>query len=39
MEDAYVNGNIMEGYPEVTKDNWNGGVQVEEMPMQENTRI
>ena len=27
---AYVNGNIMEGYPEVTKDNWNGGVQVEE---------
>jgi hypothetical protein len=22
----------MEGYPEVTKDNWNGGVQVEEMP-------
>ena len=28
---AYVNGNIMEGYPEVTKDNWNGGVQVEEM--------
>ncbi|HEY6505375.1 MAG TPA: polysaccharide lyase [Chitinophagaceae bacterium] len=29
---AYVNGNIMEGFPEVTKDNWNGGVQVEEMP-------
>jgi hypothetical protein len=28
---AYVNGNIMEGYPEITKDNWNGGVQVEEM--------
>jgi len=27
---AYVNGNIMEGYPAVTKDNWNGGVQVEE---------
>jgi hypothetical protein len=27
---AYVNGNIMEGHPEVTKDNWNGGVQVEE---------
>ncbi|WP_300598225.1 polysaccharide lyase [Niabella sp.] len=27
---AYVNGNVMEGYPEVTKDNWNGGVQVEE---------
>ena len=22
----------MEGYPEITKDNWNGGVQVEEMP-------
>ena len=27
---AYVNGNIMEGYPAITKDNWNGGVQVEE---------
>jgi len=29
---AYVNGNIMEGFPEITKDNWNGGVQVEELP-------
>ncbi len=29
---AYVNGNIMEGYPEITKDNWNGGVQVEDLP-------
>ena len=29
---AYVNGNFMEGYPEITKDNWNGGVQIEEMP-------
>ncbi|ANH80262.1 polysaccharide lyase [Niabella ginsenosidivorans] len=27
---AYVNGNIMEGYPEITRNNWNGGVQVEE---------
>lgn len=27
---AYVTGNVMEGYPEVTKDNWNGGVQIEE---------
>ncbi len=27
---AYVNGNVMEGYPEITKDNWNGGVQVED---------
>jgi hypothetical protein len=27
---AYVNGNIMDGYPEITKDNWNGGVQVDE---------
>jgi hypothetical protein len=27
---AYVNGNIMEGYDAITKDNWNGGVQVEE---------
>jgi hypothetical protein len=29
---AYVYGNIMEGYPEITKDNWNGGVQVEDLP-------
>ncbi|MES2647033.1 MAG: polysaccharide lyase [Bacteroidota bacterium] len=28
---AYVNGNIVEGNERVTKDNWNGGVQVEEM--------
>ncbi|WP_242696407.1 pectate lyase family protein [Longitalea luteola] len=28
---AYVNGNIMEGYPEITRDNWAGGVQVEDM--------
>jgi hypothetical protein len=27
---AYVNGNIMEGYPEITANNWAGGVQVEE---------
>jgi hypothetical protein len=27
---AYVNGNVMEGYPEITKDNWNGGVQIED---------
>ncbi|MEO6520955.1 MAG: polysaccharide lyase [Mucilaginibacter sp.] len=26
---AYVNGNIMEGNARVTKDNWDGGVQVE----------
>jgi hypothetical protein len=29
---AYVDGNVMEGYPEITKDNWNGGVQVEDEP-------
>ena len=29
---AHVNGNIMEGYPAVSADNWNGGVQVEELP-------
>lgn len=28
---AYVNGNIMEGNPRVTKDNWDGGVQVEDL--------
>jgi hypothetical protein len=27
---CYVNGNFMEGYPGITKDNWAGGVQVEE---------
>jgi hypothetical protein len=27
---AYVNGNVMEGNDAVTKDNWNGGVQVED---------
>jgi hypothetical protein len=26
---VYASGNIMEGYPEVTKDAWNGGIQVE----------
>jgi len=26
---VYASGNIMEGYPEVTKDPWNGGIQVE----------
>lgn len=29
---CYVNGNIMEGNEKVTKDNWDGGVQVEELP-------
>lgn len=29
---VYCNGNIMEGNEAVTKDNWNGGVQVEELP-------
>ena len=24
---VYASGNIMEGYPEVTKNNWNGGIQ------------
>jgi hypothetical protein len=28
---AYVNGNIVEGNEKVTKDNWDGGVQVEEL--------
>lgn len=29
---VYCNGNIMEGNEAVTKDNWNGGVQVEDFP-------
>jgi len=24
---VYAVGNVMEGYPEITKDNWNGGIQ------------
>jgi hypothetical protein len=28
---AYVNGNIVEGNEKVTRDNWNGGVQIEDM--------
>lgn len=28
---VYAAGNIMEGYPEITKDNWNGGIQVEDL--------
>ncbi len=27
---AYVAGNVVEGYPAITKDNWNGGVQLED---------
>lgn len=29
---AYVAGNIMEGYPKVTADNWDGGVQFNKAP-------
>lgn len=29
---AYVNGNIVEGNERVTNDNWDGGVQVEDLP-------
>ena len=29
---AYLSGNIVEGNDSVTKDNWNGGVQIEELP-------
>ncbi|MEI9955928.1 MAG: polysaccharide lyase [Ferruginibacter sp.] len=29
---AYVNGNIVEGNETVTKDNWAGGVQIQDMP-------
>jgi len=29
---AYVHGNIMDGNEKVTQNNWNGGVQVEELP-------
>ncbi len=29
---VYADGNIMEGYPEITKDNWAGGIQPETDP-------
>src|SRR5690349_4762786 len=29
---VYASGNIMEGYPAITNDNWAGGIQVEEDP-------
>jgi hypothetical protein len=29
---AYVNGNVVEGNEKVTADNWDGGVQIEDMP-------
>jgi len=29
---AYVHGNIVEGNEKITKDNWDGGVQIEDMP-------
>jgi hypothetical protein len=29
---VYANGNIMEGNERVTKNNWDGGIQIEEMP-------
>ena len=29
---VYANGNFVEGYPEVTADNWNGGIQIENKP-------
>ncbi|MGZ3755795.1 MAG: polysaccharide lyase [Mucilaginibacter sp.] len=28
----YAVGNIMEGYPKITADNWAGGIQVDELP-------
>jgi hypothetical protein len=29
---AYVNGNVVEGFDKVTKNNWDGGVQIGNMP-------
>ncbi len=33
---AYVHGNVVEGNKKVTNDNWDGGVQMEDMPDPEN---
>ncbi|MBB3186987.1 polysaccharide lyase [Microbacter margulisiae] len=30
---VYCNGNYVDGYPAVTKDNWDGGVQLETQPL------
>jgi hypothetical protein len=32
---AYVDGNYIDGVPEVTKDNWNGGVQLENLTFEQ----
>lgn len=32
---AYVSGNIVEGVPSVTANNWNGGVQIEDRSLEE----
>lgn len=29
---VYADGNIMEGFPDITADNWKGGIQVENLP-------
>lgn len=29
---VYADGNVVEGFPEVTADNWNGGIQIESQP-------
>jgi hypothetical protein len=29
---VYAVGNVMEGYPKITADNWAGGIQVDELP-------
>ena len=29
---VYAEGNVVEGFPEVTKDNWAGGIQIEDLP-------
>ena len=32
---AYVNGNFIDGVPEVTQDNWNGGIQLENLTFEQ----
>lgn len=29
---VYAHGNVVEGFPKVTKDNWAGGIQIEDLP-------
>ena len=39
MEELMFHGNYIDGSPEVTADNWNGGIQLEDLSVGTNQRI